>query len=58
MIKSLLKLLFIGVISWAVTLLFVYLIMFCFKLTFTILFATGVWLCLLLFNLSIGDKKK
>lgn len=45
-------------LSWGVTIGFVYLIALCFKINFTILIGTGIWLSLLLFNVSTDIKNK
>lgn len=56
--KLLFKILGLAILSWSVTIGFVYLIALCFKISFTILIGTGVWLCLLLFNISTDIKNK
>ena len=47
--------------SWIITIFFVYFICLCFNLSFTFRIATGIWLSLILLNVSLqittkGDK--
>lgn len=44
-------------ISWAITVGIIKLICFCFGLSFSLLIATGIWLCIILFKLILQSGK-
>lgn len=50
--------LFAIALSWTITCGIVWAITACFNLTFSLAVATGVWLCLLLLNMSLPRTPK
>lgn len=44
--------------SWIITIFFVYLICLCFNLSFTFRIASGIWLSLILLNVSLQASTK
>lgn len=44
--------------SWMITIFFVYLICLCFNLSFTFRIASGIWLSLILLNVSLQISTK
>ena len=58
MFKKILSFFYLTFISWAITLILVYLIALCFSIKITILIGTGVWLSFVLINLSLSNWRK